>query len=65
MGVIILILVAAGIATLLLVAALKPNTFRVQRSLTIHSSPQALYDQVEDLHKWQAWSPWERLDTGM
>lgn len=34
----------------------------VQRSLLINASAPAILAQIEDLHKWRDWSPWEGLD---
>lgn len=39
-----------------------PNEFRVERSATIAAPPAAVFAQVHDFHKWQAWSPWAKLD---
>lgn len=40
----------------------KPNEFRVERSKVIAASPEAVFDHVNDFHKWEAWSPWAKLD---
>lgn len=40
----------------------KPNEFRVERSAVIAASPEAVFDHVNDFHKWEAWSPWAKLD---
>jgi uncharacterized protein YndB with AHSA1/START domain len=53
---------AAVIAILLVVAAMQPADFRVERSLTIAASPTALFDQVNDHKKFAAWNPWEKMD---
>lgn len=34
----------------------------VQRSLVINAAPAAILAQIEDLHEWRDWSPWEGLD---
>lgn len=58
----ILIGFVALIAIFLIVAALQPADFRITRSASI-AAPQAMvFEQVNDLHKWQAWSPWAKLD---
>ena len=46
-----IVLVFAG------VVALQPSDFRVVRSATMAASPEAVFSQVNDFHKWQAWSP--------
>jgi hypothetical protein len=44
------------IVALLLIAAIKPNSFRVQRSITIHASQEEVFSLINDLHSWDAWS---------
>ncbi len=62
---ILLILILAGVGTLLIVAASKPNSFRLERSLTIHASMETIYPHLENLRAWQKWSPWEALDPDL
>ncbi len=58
----ILIGLVAVIAVILIVAALQPAAFRVERSATIAATPQALFDQVNDHKKFATWNPWEKMD---
>ena len=58
----ILIAIAAIILVLVVVVAMQPSDFRITRSATIPAPASVLFEQVNDLHKWGAWSPWERLD---
>lgn len=53
------------IAGILLYAATRPDTFRVERTVTIKAPPDKVYALVNDLHAWQQWSPWEKLDPAM
>ncbi len=53
------------VAAVLGVAATKPNTFRVQREATIAARPEKIYPLIEDFHRWDAWSPYEKKDPGM
>jgi hypothetical protein len=39
-----------------------PDEFRVERSATMAVAPAAVFEHVNDFHKWQAWSPWAKLD---
>ncbi|MGD9646005.1 MAG: SRPBCC family protein [Pirellulales bacterium] len=50
------------VAVLAIVVALQPAEFVVERSLTMAAPPDVVFDQVNDFHKWQAWSPWAKLD---
>ena len=57
----ILIGIAVIILVFLVVVAVQPEDFRVTRSTTI-AAPAAVFEQVNDFHKWDAWSPWAKLD---
>ena len=59
------IVVVVLIVGLLYFAAIKPDTFSVQRSTTIKAPPEKLYAIVNDFHRWTDWSPWEKLDPLM
>jgi len=58
----ILIVLAIVVGLFLVVVALQPSEFRVSRSAAIAAPPSAVFAQVNDLRKWQAWSPWEKID---
>jgi Polyketide cyclase / dehydrase and lipid transport len=62
---IIVAVVAVVIATALIFAATKPNTFGVQRSTDIQASPERIFALVNDLPSHGAWSPWEKKDPAM
>ncbi len=59
---IILILVPIAIIIFFIVAATQPSDFRVTRTGTISAPASAVFAQVNDLQKWEAWSPWAKLD---
>ena len=48
--------VSVVIVALLVIAATKANSFRVERSITIHASPERVFSFINDLHAWEAWS---------
>ncbi|HXG78725.1 MAG TPA: SRPBCC family protein [Methyloceanibacter sp.] len=58
----ILVVLAAIILIFVVVVALQPSDFRVERSATMAASQADVFAQVNDLHKWDAWSPWAKLD---
>jgi hypothetical protein len=60
-GVLAVILVAG----VLIVAANKPDTFRVQRAASIKAPPEKIAAVLTDFRGWEAWSPWEKLDPAM
>ena len=57
---IILILVAIAVIIFIIVAAMQPSDFRITRTGTITAPASAVFAQVNDLHKWDAWSPWAK-----
>jgi uncharacterized protein YndB with AHSA1/START domain len=50
------------LAAFAIYVAMLPSAFRVVRSGKIDAPPAQVFAQVNDLHKWQAWSPWAKLD---
>jgi hypothetical protein len=52
----------AIIAVLCVVISMRPDDFKVSRSATMNASPAAVFEQVNDFHKWEAWSPWVKID---
>ncbi len=61
----ILIFIAAVAVILLAVTFLLPSKVTMERSTVIDASPEVLFDQVNDLKNWEAWSPWHQLDRDM
>ena len=61
----ILILVLAVIAVILILASLKPKTFRVVRTAIIPSTPDKIFPYINDLHHWKSWSAWSKKDLNM
>lgn len=62
---IILAVIVAAIAIVLVVAATKPDTFRVARTTTVNAPPEAIYPMIADFHRWTEWSPYEALDADL
>jgi hypothetical protein len=46
------------------VAATRPATYLVQRSISVSAPPDQVYAVVVDFRRWERWSPWSRLDPG-
>jgi hypothetical protein len=59
---IILIIAAIAVIIFIIVAAMQPSDFRVTRTGTISGPASAVFAHVNDLQKWDAWSPWAKLD---
>lgn len=56
---------AALVVLFLIVVATRPSRFRIQRSIAIAAPPERAFAQVNDFHRWVAWSPWEKMDPTM
>ncbi len=61
----ILVIVILLIAGLLGYAATKPDTFRIERSVSIKAPPEKVFAHISDFKAWNAWSPWEKKDPAM
>jgi uncharacterized protein YndB with AHSA1/START domain len=61
----IIIVLAVLLVAVLIYAATKPDTFRVQRSIDIKAPPEKIFPLINDLHNMQTWSAWEKVDPGM
>ena len=62
---IVLVVVAVLVVGVLVVAAVRPDDFSVQRSASIQAPPEKIYPMLADFRQWPAWSPWEKLDPEM
>ena len=62
---IICIVIAVLIAGVFIVAATKPDIFRVQRSASIKAPSEKVFALINDFKAWGAWSPWEKKDPAM
>jgi hypothetical protein len=58
----ILLALGALILLVLIVAAFQPDTYALSRSATISASSAVVFDQVNDLHRYQTWNPWSKFD---
>jgi Polyketide cyclase / dehydrase and lipid transport len=61
----VLIAVAVLVIGFVAVAAMQPSEFRIVRTGKISAPPSEVFAQVNDLHKWEAWSPWAKIDPAM
>jgi hypothetical protein len=53
------------VAGVLILAACRPNRFRVERTATIKAPADAIYARIENFRQWSSWSPYEKLDPDM
>ena len=61
----ILIALAVVVVVFLAIVATRPSEYRVARTATISAPAPAVFAQVNDFHKWEAWNPWAKLDPAM
>lgn len=59
------IVVVVAIAAVLIYAATRPDTFRVERSLAMNAPPEKIFPYITGLKRWQEWSPYEARDPAM
>src|SRR3989442_15884362 len=61
----VLIALAVIVVVFVVVVATRPSEYRVARTVTISASAPAVFAQVNDFHKWDAWNPWAKMDPAM
>jgi hypothetical protein len=61
----IAIIATALLAAVLVFAATKPDSFRVERATHIEAPPEAIFPLINDFRSWGSWSPYEKLDPVM
>ena len=50
------------IGAILIYASTRPDSFRIERSITIQSTPGKIFPLINNFHQWESWSPWEKID---
>ncbi len=53
---------ALAIAGILVLASRKPDEFTIERRAVVHGTPEAVFAEINDLKRWQNWSPWAKRD---
>ncbi len=61
----ILIIVAGLLAVFVVVVATRPADFRVERTVALAASPEALFEHVNDHRKFSVWNPFMKLDPNV
>jgi hypothetical protein len=56
---------AVAVIAFLCVVATRPGTSHIERSTKISAQPEVVFGLINDFHKWQGWSPWEKLDPAL
>ena len=63
--IIIAVVLAIIIAVILILAATKPDTFRVERTAVVNAPADKVFPLIADFHQWLNWSPWEGRDPAL
>src|SRR2546426_3276222 len=61
----ILIVIAVIVVVFVIIVALQPADYHVARTATIAAPAEVVFAQVNELKKWEAWSPWVKIDPAM
>lgn len=56
---------SALIAGLLLYATSRPDSFRVERKISISAPPETIAAAISNFRNWRTWSPYENRDTSL
>jgi uncharacterized protein YndB with AHSA1/START domain len=59
------IVILVIIVGLLVLSAMKPPRFTIQRSVTIQAPPEKVFALINDLHRWPEWSANEKEDSAV
>jgi hypothetical protein len=49
----------------LIAAAMRPDSFRVQRSTEIKAAPEKIFPLINDLRRFNTWNPFEKKDPNL
>jgi len=61
----IAIVVAILLAGVLIFAAMKPDLFQIERSVSIKASPEKIFALINDFHNWGQWASQDKEDPTM
>jgi hypothetical protein len=53
------------VVVFVIVVATRRAEFHIERSIAIAAVPNRVFAELNGLHAWAAWSPWEKLDPRM
>lgn len=55
----------AVILAVLIFAATKPDSFRVERTTSVKAPAEKIFPLINNFHQWARWSPWEKPDPAL
>ncbi|MFY0652182.1 MAG: SRPBCC family protein [Cyclobacteriaceae bacterium] len=59
---IVVVVLLAIVGVVLLVGLLAPREVQMERSITINASAESIFEEVEGMKSFNAWSPWQKID---
>ncbi len=59
------VLAVVAIAVVLVFAASRPDTFRVERVTSIRAPAAKIHPLIDDLHRFNSWNPYEKKDPNL
>jgi len=62
---IVAVLLVLSIAGVLVIAATRPDTFEVRRTVIVSATPERIFPLINDLHAFNTWNPYEKKDPGI
>jgi uncharacterized protein YndB with AHSA1/START domain len=57
--------VAIVVLAILLFAKTRPDSIRIQRSISILAPPEKVFSLLNDFHHWKLWAPQDTEDSTM
>jgi hypothetical protein len=57
--------IAVVLAGFLIFVATRPAQYHVERKVAIDAPVEIIYAELEDLRRWAAWSPWDKIDPNL
>jgi carbon monoxide dehydrogenase subunit G len=61
----ILISIVVVVAVFVALASMQPADFKIARTATVDAPPAKVFAIVNDIHRWNDWSPWFKMDPAM
>jgi hypothetical protein len=61
---IVVYILAAIVALFLIIPALMPGTYSIEKSIVINKGPDHVYNNVVDLNNYRDWNPWQKMEPG-
>jgi hypothetical protein len=59
------LLLMLALAGFLYLISQKPDTFRLERSAVMKAPPDKVFAHLNNLKRWNEWSPWAKKDPAM